>query len=103
MSKIINITDKFSKDLPSIQIGEKQYPVNNGISAMLAFEEAATGGIAGVLKALEGAFGKKAYKEIGIEEMSMANIMVVSSAVLAAMTDISYEEAAARFQGKVLS
>lgn len=103
MSKVINITDKFSTDLPSIQIGEKQYPVNNGVSAMMAFEEAATGGIAGILKALEGAFGKKAYKEMGIEDMSMGNIMVLSSAVLAAMMNITYEEANARFQGGIQS
>lgn len=103
MSNVINITDKFSKDLPSIQIGDKLYPVNNGISAMLAFEEAATGGIAGILKALEGAFGKKAYKEMDVEGMSMGNIMVLASAVLAAMMNITYEEANARFQREVQS
>ncbi|QZN77376.1 hypothetical protein [Paenibacillus sp. DR312] len=103
MSKVINITDKFSTELPSIQIGEKLYPVNNGISAMMAFEEASTGGIAGILKALEGAFGKKAYKEMVVEDMSMGNIMVLASAVLAAMMNITYEEANARFQREVQS
>lgn len=103
MSQVINITDKFSTDLPSIKIGEKLYQVNNGVSAMMAFEEAATGGVAGILKALEGAFGKKAYKEMGIEDMSMGNIMVLSSAVLAAMMNITYEEANARFQREVQS
>lgn len=103
MSKVINITDKFSTELPSIQIGEKLYSVNNGVSAMMAFEDAATGGVAGILKALEGAFGKKAYKEMGIEDMSMGNIMILSSAVLAAMMNITYEEANARFQREVQS
>ncbi|MGF6358073.1 hypothetical protein ABIE27_006038 [Paenibacillus sp. 4624] len=103
MSQVINITDKFSKELPSIQIGDKLYPVNNGVSAMMAFEAAATGGTSGILKALEGAFGKKAYKEMGIEDMSMGNILVLSSAVLAAMMNITYEEANARFQREVQS
>lgn len=100
MSKIINITDKFSNEQPSIQIGDKIYPVNNGISAMLAFEEAATGGVDGILNAMKGALGEKAYKEIGVPDLSFANIKVLASAVLAAMTDITYEEAAARFQGQ---
>ncbi|WP_336759440.1 hypothetical protein [Paenibacillus sp. USHLN196] len=103
MSKVINITDKFSTELPSIQIGEKLYPVNNGISAMMAFEEAATGGMAGILKALKGAFGEKAYKTMDVEGMSMGNIMVLASAVLAAMMNITYEEANARFQREAQS
>lgn len=100
MTKIINITDKFSKDLPSIQIGDKVYPVNNGISALLAFEEAATSGASGILDALKGAIGEKAFKEIGVPDLSFANIQVLASAILAAMADISYEEATARFQGQ---
>ncbi|MNW40122.1 hypothetical protein D3C74_172280 [compost metagenome] len=97
----INITDKFKTEQPSIQIGEKSYPVDNSVEAVLKFEELAEGGgTKALLSALETALGKEAYKEIGVSRLSVANLKVLTVAMMAAMQDISYEEAAARFQGK---
>lgn len=101
MANIINITDKFNNEKPSIQIGEKVYPVNNSISAMMAFEAAASEGVTGAMNALKGTIGEKAFKEIGVDDMAVGNLMVLLSAVLAAMSNVSYEEAAARFQGAI--
>ncbi|EFM10171.1 conserved hypothetical protein [Paenibacillus curdlanolyticus YK9] len=98
MSKTINLSDKFSKEQPSIQIGNTVYPVNAGIQAVLAFQEAATGGLNGILGALKVALGDQAYDEIGVENLSFANIQVLSTGILAAQTGISYDEAAARFR-----
>lgn len=95
----INITDKFIKQQPEIQIGEKLYPVDNSVEAVLKFEELAEGGgTKALLAALEGALGKKAYEEIGVTKLSVANLRVLMVAIMAAMQELSYEEADARFQ-----
>lgn len=99
MSKIINITELLSNEKPVIQIGEKSYPVNDGVDAVLAFEEAAGNGAKGLLTALEGALGKEAYAEIGVASYGLSNLKVLATAVLAAQAGITYEEAAARFRG----
>lgn len=97
----INITDKFSKEQPSVQIGEKSYPVDNSVEAVLKFEELSEGGgTKALLGALETALGEDAYKEIGVIKLSVANLKVLTVALMAAMQDLPYEEAAARFQGK---
>ncbi|MBG9737090.1 hypothetical protein [Paenibacillus alvei] len=100
MSKIINLTDKFSKDeQSSIQIGNKKYPINNSVEAVLGFEELADGAtVKGLLNAIEGALGKKAVDEIGVTKMTVENLKVLMSGLVAAMQGLTYEEAAARFQ-----
>lgn len=98
MSKVINISDLLSSAKPSIQIGQKVYPVNDGVDVVLAFEEQAGKGIRGLLGALESALGADAYAEIGVESYPIANIQVLATAVLAAQMGISYEDAAARFR-----
>lgn len=99
MANVINITNLLSNEKPVIQIGEKSYPVNDGVDAVMAFEEAASKGAKGLLVALEGALGKEAYGEIGVSKMGLGNLKVLSTAVLASQAGISYEEAAARFRG----
>ncbi|MBP1999757.1 hypothetical protein J2Z69_000776 [Paenibacillus shirakamiensis] len=99
MSKVINITDKFSTEQASIQIGKKVYPVDNSVEAVLRFEELAQDASAkSLLFAIEGALGNKAYEEIGVAKMSVANLKVLMTALLAAMQELSYEEADARFR-----
>ncbi|MEF2969236.1 hypothetical protein V3851_26030 [Paenibacillus sp. M1] len=98
MSKLINITELLSSEKPCIQIGEKSYPVNDGVDAVIAFEEAASQGARGMITALEAALGKNAYKEIGVGTFSLSNLRVLATAVLAAQAGLSYEEAEARFQ-----
>ena len=99
MATVINITNLLSNEKPVIQIGEKSYPVNDGVDAVMAFEEAASKGAKGLLVALEGALGKGAYAEIGVSKMGLGNLKVLSTAVLAAQAGIPYEEATARFRG----
>lgn len=98
MAKVINITELLSSDKPVIQIGTKSYPVNDGVDAVLGFEEAASKGTRGLLEALEGALGKEAYADIGVSSYGLANLKVLATAVLAAQAGITYEEAAARFR-----
>lgn len=99
MAKTINITDLLSNDKPVIQIGEKEYPVDNSVESVMRFEElAGASSSKDVLSAIEGALGAKAYKEIGINKMALPNLKVLMTAIMAANQDLSYEEAVARFQ-----
>jgi hypothetical protein len=101
MSKVINITDKLSKEKPSIQIGNKIYTVDDTITNVLKFEELAnTGTSAAMVEAIALALGSKAAKELNVEKMSIQSFKVLATAVIAAMQDMEYEEAAARFQKK---
>ncbi|MGO4543227.1 hypothetical protein AB4Z29_00305 [Paenibacillus sp. 2TAB23] len=98
MSKVINLSGKFSKAQPAIQIDKKEYPIDNGIQAVLAFQEAADKGLQGMLDALKGALGAEAFDEIGVMTFSLENVKILSTGILAAQSGISYDEAAARFQ-----
>lgn len=95
----INITDKFSKDKPSIQIGEKKYAVNNSVEAVMKFEEmAGAGSTKALLSAIEEILGKEAFVEVRVMKLSVPDIKVLMTGIMAAMQDLTYEEAAARFQ-----
>ena len=98
MSKTINLSGKFNNEQPAIQIDKTVYPINAGIQAVLAFQEAATGGLDGMLGALKTALGENAFNEIGVMNMSFENIKVLSTGILAAQTGITYDEAAVRFR-----
>lgn len=99
MSKIINITDKFSKEEASIQIGEAVYPVDSSVEAVMKFEELAKdGSTKALLEAIKATLGEKAFGTIGVMKLSVKNLKVLTTALLAAMQEITYEEAAARFQ-----
>lgn len=99
MAKNINITELLSNDQPTIQIGDKQYAVNNSVETAMRFEELANGGgTKELLAAIEGALGKEAYKEIGVAKLPLQNLKVLTIAILAATQNLTYEEAAARFQ-----
>lgn len=98
MSKVINITDKLSSEKPSITIGDKSYEINDSMETVFKFEELASTGNKGALDAIKMALGEKAYKELKVEKMSVANFKVLMIALLAAMQGLTYEEAEARFQ-----
>ena len=98
MAKIINISDKLSKDKPVITIGDKSYEVNDSMANVMKFEElAADSKSESMLKAIELSLGAEAAEEIGIKDMSITNFKVIITAILAAMQDVTYEEAEARF------
>ena len=98
MAKIINISDKLSKDKPKIKLGEKLYVVNDSMATVLEFEELATLGTSdSMMKAIELSLGKEAVEELDIKNMSISNFRVITTAILAAMQDLTYEEAESRF------
>lgn len=98
MSKIINISDKFSKEKPCIQIGDKEYPVNDSMSTVMKFEElAGSNSSEKMFEAIEVALGKEASEALNVREISVANFKIVTIAILAAMQGLTYDEAEARF------
>ncbi|BBI32368.1 hypothetical protein [Cohnella abietis] len=98
MAKIINITDKFSSEQPVIQIGEKEYPIEATMEAVFMFEEKASQGNRGAFEAIEAALGKEATIELNLNKLTVKQFKVLTTAIAAAMQDMTYEEAAARFQ-----
>lgn len=98
MAKIINISDKLSFEKPSIQVGEKKYPVNDSLETVMKFEEVyGDGDATGMLECLKVALGQEAYDELKFEKMSFKNIQVWFLAINAAMQDLTYEETESRF------
>lgn len=98
MNKIINISDKLNSDKPSIQIGDKVYPVNDGMATVIQFEELAVTQTADSLnQAMVIALGQEAVDEIGIKNISLSNFKVITIAILACMQGTEYDEAATKF------
>ncbi|MGF7050416.1 hypothetical protein J2T13_004954 [Paenibacillus sp. DS2015] len=96
---IINITDKFSADKSSIQLGEKVYEVNNSMETVMKFEElAGNGSMESLVSAMEYAIGKAAVKELNIKKLSVSNFKLLITAIMASMQGVTLEEAGARFQ-----
>jgi hypothetical protein len=101
MARIINISGKFSTDRPVIELDRKLYVVNDGLNAIFKFEELAASGTSdGMVKALEVALGEDATEELGVQNLSVSNIRVLITAIIAAIQDISYEEAEAAAEAR---
>ena len=99
MAKMINITDRMSKEQLILVYGDKQYVVNDGMGAVLKFEELVTKGTSeSFVEAIKVSLGDKAAKELNIMSLTIENFKVLSIAILALMQGITYEEADARFQ-----
>lgn len=99
MAKVINISDKLNNEKSSVQIGEKKYPVNDGVGVIITFQELAeTNSVNKIIEGIKLAIGDKAVKELKADTMSIHNLKVLMIAIFAAMLDIEYEEAEKRFQ-----
>lgn len=103
MGKTINISDKLNSSKPVIIIGEKSYEINDTMETVFKFEELAGKGNKGIMDALKMALGDKSYKELKIEQWSIDNFKVLTTALLASMQGLTYEEAEARFQKQLES
>lgn len=98
MAKIINITDKLTLDKPKLEINGKQYEVNDGMATVMKFEELANdSSTQNMMKAIEITLGPDAVKELNVGNMSVKNFRVLTIAIMAAMQNMDYEEAEARF------
>lgn len=98
---VINISDKLSNEKPRLKIGEKEYEINNSMETMTKFEELMDNStIANMEKAVAVSLGEESAKELNIKQMSIDNFKVVTTAILAGIQGITYEEAEARFHKK---
>ena len=99
MAKIINISDKLSSGKPTIQVGEKTYPVNDSLEAVMKFEESyGDSDTLSMVECLKVALGQEACDELAFEKMSFCNVKVWFLAINAAMQDMTYEEVESRFR-----
>ncbi len=100
MAKIYTTDGKLLTETPQIEINGKLFAVDNRKSTYDKIQEAVekSDGKNEERIILEHAFGKAQMKEIDAMELSVKGYMTLLTYVHAAIFDISYEEAEARFQ-----
>lgn len=100
MAKIYTTDGKLLVETPQIQIGDKLFAVDNRKSTYDKMQEAVnkSNGNNEERIILEYALGKAQMKEIDAMDLSMKGYMNLLTLVHAAIFDISFEEAEARFQ-----
>lgn len=100
MAKIYTTDGKLLTETPQIQIGDKLFAIDNRKSTYDKMQEAVSKCTNGNEERiiLEHAFGKAQMKEIDAMELSVKGMMNLLTYVHAAIFDISFEEAEARFQ-----
>lgn len=101
MANIINIASKLNNEPTYIALGEgKQYKVNDNYKTLMkasaGFEGENVNEADAMMKAIELILGKEAKSEV--ENMPVANVKVVFTAVMAAVQGLPYEAVEARFQ-----
>lgn len=100
MAKIYTTDGKLLTETPQIEIGGKLFAIDNRKSTYDKMQEAVSKSTGGNEERiiLEHAFGKEQMKEIDKMELSVKGYMDLLTYVHAAIFDISFEEAEARFQ-----
>ena len=100
MAKLYTLDSALLRDVPEIRVGERIYFVDNRMSTFLAMnklirERGETCEFEIVVKA---ALGEDAFLEIAALDMPFAAAQQLVILILAAMQDITEEEAKARFR-----
>lgn len=103
MAKVINLSERLSKQKPAIVIDGNTYEVNDSMTAVIRFEELLTNqsdgsSVEDIHESFVVALGEKAAHEIDIESRSFGDIKVIMFAIIAAMQDLTYEEVEDRFR-----
>lgn len=100
MAKIYTTDGKLLVETPQVQIGDKLFAIDNRKSTYDKMQEAVSKAKDGTEERiiLEYAFGKAQMKEIDAMDLSVKGYMNLLTYVHAAIFDISFEEAEARFQ-----
>lgn len=100
MARIYTTDGKLLVETPQIQIGDKLFAVDNRKSTYdkMQAEVEKSNGKNEERIILEHAFGKEQMKEIDKMNLSLKGYMNLLTFVHAAIFDISFEEAEARFQ-----
>ena len=97
MKRILNIEDKILTEKPEIHIGDKVYIVDDRkrtVDEMMKVVDKENG----EKKAVELTLGKEAAKEIEAMDLSMTGYNNLIIAIMAAVMDLSFEEAEERFR-----
>lgn len=97
MKRILNIEDKILTEKPEIHIGDKVYVVDDRkrtVDEMMKVVDKENG----EKKAIELTLGAGAAKEIEAMDLSMTGYNNLIIAIMAAVMDLSFEEAEERFR-----
>lgn len=100
MATILNITDRIKNEKKSIQIGDTVLGINTSfdtIIEMQALDETGKSEIEKMQSILELLLGED-YQKLRGMKLSMENIKVVFTAIMAVVNACTYDEMEARFQ-----
>ncbi len=97
MKRIINLEDKILTEKPEIHVGDKVYVVDDRkrtVDEMMKVVDKENG----EKKAIELTLGKEAAREIEAMELSVSGYNNLIIGIMAAVMDLSFEEAEERFR-----
>lgn len=101
--KTIDISSKLSNERPIIKIVEgMEYEIDNSKNTMLKVNQMFTSGkddIEMMDTVIKTILGEKAHKEIENMNLSVGDYKIIFTAIMAGVSDITFEEAESRFQG----
>lgn len=102
MAKTIDLTAKLDNSRPLVKIAEgKIYEVDNRKTTILKLDQqlnaAGQGDVQAIDKVITTLIGKDAVKEIEAMDLSLTNYFNIIIALMAAISDESFEVAEARF------
>ena len=93
---VFDISSKLGNEKPRIKIAEgKEYEVNNGADTFIIIEEKfkkEEGSVKALYEIIETVLGEQALKDIKEMKLTVAELNVVITGILAAISEISYEE-----------
>lgn len=101
MATIINITQKIKQEPKFIKIGEATYQVNdskNNMIEAMGLMSNADGDVKAMDLAVKKLLGAKAFAEIEKLNLTFDSYKVVFIGIMAAVNELTYEEAEARFR-----
>ena len=104
MARTIDLSSKLTTERPTITLNGKSYQVNDEKTNVLLMNQelkkADTNDVDIINKVITILLGKKALKDIETAGYGISQYITIFYALIAAINDISMEEAEQRFQGR---
>ena len=101
MGRVVDITSKISNEPSFIKIGLNSYKVDdskNNVIKIMNLLEAGSNELEMIDEVFKLAIGKKGFDEINKTRVSFNDYQVYFIGIMAALINVSYEEAEKRFQ-----
>ncbi len=102
MATVLDITGKLKNEEKSIKLGDRVFPVddtkNTMMEVMALFEQSHSNDIAAIDEVIKKLLGEKAGAEIDKMNLRFEDYKVIFIALMACVSNETYEEAESRFQ-----